>query len=261
MVVRKKIGLALGSGGARGFALIGVLRTLEKHKIPIDYIAGSSVGAIIGGSYASKKDLTNLEDFAKDFPYKEFASSFLEMNFKSGLVQGEKFRTFLESTFGDCNIEDTEIPFIAMATDKATGEEVKLTKGSMADAMRASSSIPIMFAPFIDGKRELLDGGVSQQVPVDVVKEMGAEIIIAVNLSENILNYDPKSKISLVQHYMLLLFKSLARSNCRNADVIIAPSFANTSWIDNIRQREQIVKEGEDATEAMIPKILELLQN
>lgn len=256
MFYRKKIGLALGSGGARGFALIGVLRVLVENKIPIDYISGTSVGAVVGGSYAINGNLDKLEELVTSFPYKEMLASFLDINLKDGLVNGAKFLKVIKSIFGTTKIEDTKIPFIAVATEKISGDEVLLKKGSIAEAMRASSSIPILFAPHkTSDKTELLDGGVTQQVPVDVVRDMGADVVIAVNLSENCDIYNPKSRFGLMEHYLRLMFKSLARANVRNADIVISPSFKKTNWLDNYRDRELLIKEGEEATRKALPAI------
>jgi len=257
---RKKVGLALGSGGPRGFALIGVLRSLIKHDIPIDYIAGTSAGAIVGGTYAVSKDLTDLEKLTENFPTRDFLTSLLEVNFKDGILKGERFLKLLKSIIGNVRIEDTKIPFAAVATDKDNGETVVLRHGSLADALRASSSIPIMFAPHKQGNHELIDGGVNQQVPVDIVRKMGADVVIAVNLSENVLNFNPKSPLSSMQHYVLLMMRSLARENVKNAEIVIAPKVENVNWVNNVKNRDILVQEGERAAEAAIPKIEKLLK-
>jgi NTE family protein len=255
----KKVGLALGSGGPRGFALVGVIRTLVKHKIPIDFIAGTSAGAIIGGAYAVRKDLADLEKLAENFPVRDFVSTLLEVRLSKGILKGTRFLTLLQSLIGNVRIEETKIPFAAVATDQETGETVVLKHGLLADAMRASSSIPIMFAPHMQGKQELLDGGVNQQVPADIVREMGAKIVIAVNLSENITTLRTRNPLTNMQRYFMLMMRALARENVKNADIVISPRVTSTSWMDNVRLREELIEEGERATEAVIPVIKKLI--
>lgn len=256
----KKIGLALGSGGTRGLTIIGVIKSLEKHGIPIDYIAGSSIGAIVGGAYAIEKDITTIEDVALNFPYKGLLASMSDIGARGGLVQGNKFLDTIKQYIGEKKIEELTIPFTAVASDKNTGDAVLLERGSLADAMRASASIPIFFEPYSTSTTELLDGGVSQQVPAETVRNMGADIVIAVNLSENTSTYDHKSKISLVQHYILLLFRNLAAENCLHADITISPNFDNVNIFDNIKNRQSLIDEGERATEEKIDQILDLIK-
>lgn len=256
----KKVGLALGSGGPRGFALVGVIRTLVKHEIPIDFIAGTSAGAIIGGAYAVRKELSDLEKLAENFPVRDFVTALLEVRLSKGILSGTKFLSMLKSMFGDVRVEDTITPFAAVATDQKTGESVVLRHGLLADALRASSSIPVMFAPHKQGKQELLDGGINQQVPADIVREMGADIVVAVNLSENITAMHTSNPISNMQRYFMLMMRALARENVKNADIVIAPKVTSTNWVNNVKLREELIAEGERATIEAIPKIEKLLK-
>jgi len=257
---RKKIGLALGSGGTRGFTIIGVLKVLKKYNIEIDYIAGSSIGSIIGGAYAIDKDIEKLEDFALKFPYKEILESISDIGSQSGLVKGNKLLSVIKKYVGEQKIEDLQIPYAAVATNKMNGNAIAIRQGSLADAMRASSSIPVVLQPFKLADMELLDGGISQQVPVEIVKNMGAEVVIAVNLSENTLAYNKKNQISMLQHYIFLLLKNLAAENCRQADVVVSPNFPDINWIDNFKNRESLIKEGERAAEEKINQIIDLIK-
>lgn len=260
MANTKKVGLALGSGGPRGFAHIGVIKALEANGIPIDYIAGTSSGAIVGGAYAIDKDLQKIEKFVADLPYWDMIKSFSDVNLKSGIVKGEKFLKLLVDFVGKNRIEDSMIPFIAVAANRSNGSEIKITEGFFAEAMRASSSIPILFSPFKykDGT-ELIDGGVIQQIPVDIVREMGADIIIAVNLSENAETNNPKNGLSAVHQYVLLLLNGLARANCKDADIVITPKFKDIDWLSNVTKRSSLIKEGEKAVLEMLPEIKKLL--
>lgn len=178
----KKIGLALGSGGARGWAHIGVIRALEAAGINIDYIAGTSIGAFVGGIYAVNQ-LNDLEAFVREIDWKTIVS-LLDVEFPTrGLLDGEKVYDLIYSHVLDCNLEETIIPFHCVATDLLSQKAVILKTGSLVDAVRASISIPGVFTPFNKDETYLIDGGVINPVPVDVVKAMGSDIVIAINLN------------------------------------------------------------------------------
>lgn len=178
----KKIGLALGSGGARGWAHIGAIRALETAGIKIDYIAGTSIGAFVGGIYAVNQ-LDDLEAFVTEIDWKTIVS-LLDVEFPTrGLLDGDKIYDLIYSHVLDSNLEDTNIPFHCVATDLLTQKAVILKTGSMVDAVRASISIPGVFTPFQKGESYLVDGGVINPVPVDIVKAMGSDVVIAINLN------------------------------------------------------------------------------
>jgi NTE family protein len=178
----KKIGLALGGGSARGLAHIGVLQALEKKGIKVDFIAGSSIGSLIGGVYASGLPLYAMERLALETTRKKMNRL---MDFAipwSGFISGKKVREFIWTLVGGRKIESLGIPFAAVATDLDTGMEVVLRKGPLAEAIRASVSIPGIFAPVKLGGNILVDGDLSNPVPVSVLRRMGADYIIAVNV-------------------------------------------------------------------------------
>jgi len=178
----KKVGLALGSGGARGWAHIGAIRALEAAGITIDYIAGTSIGAFVGGIYAVNQ-LHDLEEFVKEIDWKTIVS-LLDVEFPTqGLLDGDKVYDLIYTHVLDCNLEETTIPFHCVATDLSTQQAVILQTGSMVDAVRASLSIPGVFTPFNREETYLVDGGVVNPVPVDVVQAMGSDVVIAINLN------------------------------------------------------------------------------
>jgi len=178
----KKVGLALGSGGARGWAHIGAIRALEAAGITIDYIAGTSIGAFVGGIHAVNQ-LHDLEEFVKEIDWKTIVS-LLDVEFPTqGLLDGDKVYDLIYTHVLDCNLEETTIPFHCVATDLSTQKAVILKRGSMVDAVRASLSIPGVFTPFNREETYLVDGGVVNPVPVDVVQAMGSDIVIAINLN------------------------------------------------------------------------------
>jgi len=189
---KKKVGLVLGSGGAKGLSHIGVIKFLEDNDIKIDFITGSSIGALIGGAYASGLSIKEIEDIALETDLTSTAKLFSPGFGKSGLVTGSKVQDFLTSILGDKNIEYLKIPFTAIATDIITGEEILFNKGNLVEAIRASISIPIVFQPVIWNNLVLVDGGLVNPVPINVAREMGADYIIAVNILSSKNKHDSK---------------------------------------------------------------------
>ncbi len=182
---RPKIGLALGSGVARGFAHIGVLRAMLEHGIVPDVVAGTSIGAVVGGAYVSG-GLDPLEDWALSLGKTNF---FRFLDFKligGGLFGGQKLHELMTQSFGGVNIEDLDTPFIAIACELMTGHEVWLRDGNLVDALLASFALPGVFEPVERDGRWLVDGAIVNPVPVSVCRALGAEMVIAVNLVEDI---------------------------------------------------------------------------
>ncbi|HYH21105.1 MAG TPA: patatin-like phospholipase family protein [Azospirillum sp.] len=184
---RPRIGLALGGGVARGWAHIGVLRALRRYGVEPDIVCGSSVGALVGGCYLAGK-LDALEDWARALTrLKIVAYMDLRLSQGGGLIGGDRLVAEMRQHLGDTLIESLPVPFVATATDLVTGHEVWLQKGLLVDAMRASFSLPGVFPPTrIDG-RWLVDGALVNPVPVSCCRALGAQMIIAVNLSADIL--------------------------------------------------------------------------
>lgn len=178
----KSVGLVLGSGGARGWAHIGVIRALTEANIPITYVAGSSIGALVGAIYTAG-ELDDLEELVRSLDWRTVISYFDVVFPRSGLLDGNRVYELLSDHLRDMKIEDAEIKFCCVATDLLAGKEVRLQSGAMVDAVRSSISIPGVFTPFQRGDCFLGDGGIVNPVPVDVVKDMGADIIVAVNLN------------------------------------------------------------------------------
>jgi len=179
---RKKIGLALGSGAARGLAHIGVIKVLEENQIPIKMIAGTSMGALVGALYAAGLSGNDLEEIACNVDLKTTAKLFIPTPSLSGLVNGNRIAELLGPLVGNVNIRSLKIPFAAVAVDIENAEEVVIRDGSLIGAIRASISIPGIFTAANYQNRFLVDGGLLNPVPVDVVRNMGANFVIAVNV-------------------------------------------------------------------------------
>ncbi len=177
-----KIGMALGSGSARGWSHIGVIQGLRDKGIPIDIVCGTSIGAIVGGALAAGV-IDQLDEWVRELSWSDVIG-FMDVMFpRSGLIEGDKIIRFFRKNFKDPNIEDLDIPFAAVATDLMSGREVWLQDGSLMDAIRASMSMPGIFVPFKRDSRWLVDGGLINPVPVSLCRAMGADIVIAVNLN------------------------------------------------------------------------------
>jgi NTE family protein len=244
---RPKIGLVLSGGGARGGAHVGVLKAIEEYGIPVDYIAGTSMGAIIGALYASGYSADEIEKILietdwntalKDNPArkdqtmrkKQLEAEFLiplrvgfnhgEIQLPLGAINGQHldqiFQTLFLPVVGINNFDNLPIPFRAVATDLVTGEAVVLSRGSLSDSVRASMSVPAVFTPVRIGKKLLVDGGMSNNLPVDIVREMGADIVIAVDISTPLLSEEQLTSVLSVTEQ---LTSFLTR---RNADAQIA---------------------------------------
>ena len=180
---RKKIGLVLGSGGARGAAHIGVLKVLENLKIPIDIVVGASMGSVVGGSFAAGHDSHSMEAEWTKKSVVELAKHFLPSATFKAWSNGRAVLDLFTELVGDQDIEDLESPYAAIATDLNSGSAHILNQGSLAEAMRASSSIPILFEPVITEEHCLVDGGLVNPLPIDIAQEMGADLIIAVDVN------------------------------------------------------------------------------
>lgn len=239
----KKVGLALGGGGARGWAHIGVIRALEEHNVPIDYIAGTSIGALVGAIYVHG-ELHKLENFATDITTDTLVSM-MDISFPGlGLVDGKHVRNFLHDYLVDAQIEATKIPFRCVATNFLLKQEVIFDSGSMVDAVRASISLPGVFAPVQREGSYLVDGGVMNPVPVNVVQNMGADMVIAVNLNSDSRKSSEQSNTESAA--------AEAESTEHNADDSEAEAIANDTtqnhsatqdWTARLAERYQDVKQ------------------
>ncbi len=186
-MLNRKVSLVLGSGGARGYAHIGVIEILQEKGYEINAISGSSMGALIGGLYAAGK----LDEFKQWILTLDYFDIFKLISFSSmsgGLVDAQKVFDKIATMIGDVNIEDLDIKYIAVATDINTQKEVLFTKGKLVDAIRASVSIPTIFSPIVQNDMILVDGGVLNPLPINTIEENNEDLIIAVNLDANIEN-------------------------------------------------------------------------
>ena len=262
---RKKIGLVLGGGAARGLAHIGVLKVLGKEGIPIDMIAGASMGALVGVLYAQGKDVSQIKNLAIDLGSKRFTLLADPALPKTGLIRGRKIEDVLRSIIGDIEFGDLEIPFACVATDIMTGEEVVIKQGLVWEGVRVSASIPVIFRVVKLQGRYLVDGALVNPVPVSVLKEMGADFIIAVNVIPNIVKRTHKGNkeqlegrepniLNVIMQTIHIAGYQAVRSSLEGADVIIEPQVMDIGWFDFHRAQECILQ-GEAVARASIGEI------
>jgi len=252
---RPKIALVLGGGAARGFAHVGVIRALEQERVPIDMIVGTSVGSLIGAIYASDTNSFELEWTAftleKDdlFDYALF-SAITGM----GLVKGNKLEAFVKTKNRTANIENLKLPFTAVATDLNRGTRVVLDRGSVAKAVHASSAIPGVFNPVDHQGRLLVDGGMMDNIPISVAREKGADIVIAVDISENVTNFNITNLVDVVLQSVNIMFNESVRYKKKDADVLITPAVGDVAMLD-FTQKKRCMQAGIAATQKAMPEI------
>lgn len=289
---RQKIGLALSGGGARGSAHIGVLKLLKKQHIPVDYIAGTSMGAIVGGLYASGMSPEELETLIsqidwmdafvdripredRSFRRKRDDDLYLvkhkpgftgtRLKFPPGILDGQKIDLLLKRytlpVVTVRNFDNLNIPYRAVATDLVTGDTVVIDHGDLAIAMRASMSIPALFAPREIAGRLLVDGGVSSNLPIDVVRQMGADVVIAVDISTPMQEREQlQSVLSITNQISNILTRrntDLQIASLRDDDIFIKPDLGDISTA-SFDRAEEAIPAGVTAAEAALGELMRL---
>lgn len=248
--------LALSGGGGRGFAHVGVLQVLDQAGIRPDGIVGTSAGSVVGALYAGGIRGNALVQTALELQRDQV----IEFTFPNrGFVDGQRLQDFIDRRLGDRPIEQLNLPFVAVATNVHSGALVAFDRGDTGMAVRASSSVPAVFQPLSIGGREYVDGGLVSPVPVSVARKLGADIVIAVDLTRQ-----PKaatqadSTTSLLTQSIVIMEHTLAKNELRHADVVIRPNLHKLSSTD-FDQRSQAIKAGERAALAALPKIREVI--
>ena len=183
MTYRPKLGIALGSGSARGWAHIGVLRALTEQGIAPDFVAGCSMGAMVGAAFAAGR-IEQLETWALSLDWKRVVG-LADVGLRGGLFKGNRLLNLYQGQFVQCPFSELSVPFAAVATDLVTGQEVWLRDGDVSDAVRASCTVPGLFRPVLRGGRYLVDGSVVNPIPVSLCRAMGAQVVIAVDLGSH----------------------------------------------------------------------------
>ena len=285
---RKRIGLALGGGGARGLAHIGVLRVLEKEEIRIHLITGTSIGALVGGAYASGFNADQLQKKAEEYVNSaEFRSSamkafeaahakgevglaqriqtylrnhfyLIQAMFKPGILSNEDFRATIEYFIPDIQVEETRIPFRAAATDLVSGEQITFSKGSLRQAVMASCAVPGAIAPLKEGERLLSDGGIICSVPGSVARQEGADIVIAVVVDRGIGSEELRNVVDVYLRVNEIMGERLKQCELAEADVVIRPEVGDLHW-SSFSEAMNLIDEGEKAAREKLDDIRRLM--
>ncbi len=287
---KKLIGIALGGGGARGFAHIGVLKVFEEAGINIDFIAGTSMGAIIGGMYAQNPDISVLTKRIKDFfnkglkehlglkyikPQQNGNSGFLThftkvvsdriiLNFalsKKGILHNEKLYDVISELVDEQDISKMKIPFCALATDLTTGNTIEYKEGSLIKALTLSSSIPGFITPEFENKMLITDGGVTAPVPVKYVKNMGADAVIGVSVDmKNYSELQSPNIINIISRANSARGLELSNLQLEMADVRIHPDIDNAHWSE-FERLDEFIEVGEKAAREKLKEIKKINSN
>ena len=274
---RKRIGIALGGGGARGLAHIGVLMAFEKNAIPIDFLAGTSIGALVGGVFASGISCREMGDLVDDFlkspTFQDSAlTSIKEMQeskslsltqkiqaffknriilahamFRPGVLHAEDFQAMIDFFIPDITFDDLKIPFVAVATDLMSGYAVSLSQGSLRKAVMASCAVPGAVSPVEDEGRFLSDGGIVTLVPTATVRKMGAEFVVGVTVGSDIETGEQmKTAMDVYVRATNIMGFHLEQGDLKGADVVIRPDVGSLHWTDFLMARD-LIREGERA--------------
>jgi NTE family protein len=282
---RKRIGLALGGGGARGLSHIGILKVFERANIPIDIIVGTSIGAMVGGAYASGISTEELESLVQEYVNStEFQSStvksmadiyngeqeqlkqkiqsfiknqiyILQMLFKPGILSSIDFQNMINYFIPNIQIQDTPIPFRAVVTDLISGEQIVFSQGSLRHAVLASCAVPGVIEPIREGDRLLSDGGIVSLIPVHVARDEGADIVIAVVVDRDIRTDDELKTVKDIYYRACEITSAkLETYELMDADIVIRPDVKNLHWT-SFSKAVDLVREGEKAAQDILPHI------
>jgi NTE family protein len=254
---RKKIGLALSGGSVRGAAHLGVLEVLEREGLRPDYVAGVSAGSAMGAVYCAGLDLDEIKRVALGLQWRKLSRVTRP---RLGFLDGRRLEEYVEEVIGPLQFEELEIPFAAVAVDIVRGELVVLNEGPVAPAVRASCAIPGVFTPLERGEQILVDGGVLNNLPVSVVREMGADYVIAVDLlPPTIWGTRPRNLFEMFYITFYTLLRA-AHSEATEADCLIVPAIGKFNWVD-FSQVGALIEKGHEAAEAKIEQIKKDLES
>ena len=287
--MKSKVGIALGGGGARGLAHVGVLKVLEEEQIPINIIAGTSMGSIIGAMYAQHPDvnvlINKLETFFSSQDYESLGlkyiipkndqnPSFLNQLVKdvtqriviniahsrTGIIKTSRLAEAVALLIDDGNIEDTQIPFGCAATDLNSGQTINFQEGDIREAVMISSSIPGFISPSVRDGKLLTDGGVTAPVPVVEARRMGSDIVIGVSVDANhIIPLEEPHVLDIISRVGMIRGKNLSRIQLATADIQLHPRIDAAHWSELLRYRE-FIEAGIQETREKLPQIRNILR-
>lgn len=255
---RPSIGLALSGGGPTGLAHIGVIKSLLKHNIPIDFIAGTSAGSIAAVFYAAKKDIYAMEEYI----LKKNWWQMLE-----GVLQGMRIQSFIEGYLGkNLQFSELKMPCKTVAVDLKNGKVFAIDQGLVVNGVLASTATPMIQKPVLIDGHYLVDGGLTSPVPVNTVRKMGADIVIAVNLYQTCLFDHIENEmnlLSIAQHTINIMLRNIASYEEKQADLIIAPNICDVHWKTLLNQQDKIegINQGEKSMDEAIVSLNILIKS
>jgi NTE family protein len=252
---RPKIGLALGGGFARGIAHVGVLRVLQEHNIPVDFIAGTSVGALIATAFASG---TSLNEMARQGTATRFSDFGRWTISRMGMASNERLEDFLHRFTAARHFDEMKIPLAIVATDLISGESIHFREGDLGPPLRASCAYPGLFLPVEYRNHFLVDGFLTESVPAEAVREMGADLVIAVHLEPGLISTKPRNTIEVISRSFSIIQGIITQPWRNEVDVLIEPNVHHVLW-DEFSKTPQLIAAGEEAARAALPKIRSLL--
>ena len=256
------IGLALSGGAARGLAHVGVLRALIEHNIPINYIAGTSAGSIVGGAFAAGMSIDEIEALGRGLRWRDIGH--LTMS-RLGIQSNDYLERFMRDRLPHSRFEDLPIPFAAVATDLNTGAAVIMRdEGDVAFAIRASCAIPGWYVPVIDDQgRQLVDGGLVAVIPATVARSLGADVVIAVDVNfegAKFFGSSPQSILGVVLQSMMVVQRTASHHQLSTADFVVKPHVGHIRW-DELGRADELIRAGYEAGSEAGPEILNLLEH
>lgn len=253
---KKKIALVLSGGAARGLAHLGAIKVLEDNLIPVDFVVGTSIGSLAAAVYCAKLDLNEAFKLASSYTWKDF----IDLTYKGlGLFPGRKLKRTIDQVVGNLKFSDLKIPLTIVTTDLETGELVLLNSGSLAEAIRASCSIPGIFSPIEIEGRLLFDGSVLENLPVNTARQAGADVVIAVDVGFYFKKKRPQNIIEVIYKAFLLKGEALVKYHRLDADVLIAPELPEVDQMD-FHKGAECIQGGILAAEKALPEILKRIK-
>ncbi|MBO8176988.1 patatin-like phospholipase family protein [Aeribacillus pallidus] len=256
-----KVGIALGGGAVRGLAHIGVIKVLKKYEIPIDFIAGTSMGGAIGGLVAAGIDIEEIEEFILSTPSYRFMDLGIR---KRGLIAGNKIYAMLihfleQKGLGDIKIENLKIPFRAVTVDIIKGKVFVFDEGSLSLAIRATTSVPGIFSPVHYQDKVLVDGGVLNNLPADLLREEEMDVVIAVDVEREHEEQEPRNLFEVVYRSFTIMMTRQRRANLKYADVVFRPEVGHILAFDTSKIRE-CIDAGEREAQHKIQELMKFLE-
>jgi len=257
---RPRLGLALSGGAARGAAHVGVLRALAEEGIEVDCVAGTSAGALVGGAYAAGMSLAELEEVARTMRWRDFGRMTVS---RLGVQSNARMEEYIRARFPETRFERLRVPFAAVATDLHTGAPVVMRdRGDVAFAIRASCALPGWYVPVTDERgRQLVDGGLVANLPSGVVRSLGAEVVVAVDVNFEGARFlgSPSSIIGVLLQSIVVVQRTACLHQRESAEVVISPRVGHIRW-DEMGRAEELLRLGHEAAREALPAIRELLE-